>query len=106
MEVTKEYLDQQFQHIDGKFDAIDQKFDLIDEKIDRIYEKFDDHTKEIKEFAKEQTEELARMIQNSVVEPMDRHFSKLENDLNVKDNVHRLEKDMTKIKTALHLTDA
>jgi hypothetical protein len=50
MELTKEYFDKKFEGLDRKFAAIDQKFDA--------------QTKELKAFAREQTEELARMVKN------------------------------------------
>lgn len=64
MSLTKKDLSQIEQILDTK----------LDEKLD---EKLAKQTAELKMFAKEQTEELARMVQDTVVEPMDNHFNKL-----------------------------
>jgi len=61
-------------------------------------------TKELKEFAKEQTDELARIISTSVAEPMEDHFRKLDNKIDVKARVEILEKQMSEMRTALHLS--
>ena len=70
---------------------------ILDQKLDK-------QTTELKKFAEEQTEELARIIANSVVEPMDEGFKSLDIKFeNFKPRVEKLEKDMTKLKSALQI---
>jgi DNA primase large subunit len=85
MELTQQYFDEQIKKLASKEDLGEQ-------------------TKELKAFAREQTEELARIISKSIVEPMEKEFAALEKKLDVKPRVEKLEKDMVAIKTALHLS--
>ena len=61
-------------------------------------------TKELKVFAREQTEELARIIANTVAAPMQNHFEELKDELEVREEVQTLKRDMLKIKQALHIS--
>lgn len=75
MELTKEYFDEQLKA----------------------------QTRELKQFAEEQTDALARIIATTVAEPMERHFEKLDRELDVYAEVKQLKADMERIKKALHL---
>lgn len=61
-------------------------------------------TKELKQFAEEQTDALARVIATTVAEPMERHFEKTDKELDVYAEVKQLKADMERIKDALHLS--
>jgi 16S rRNA C967 or C1407 C5-methylase (RsmB/RsmF family) len=76
MELTKEYFDEQLKA----------------------------QTKELKQFAEEQTDALARIIATTVAEPMERHFEKIDKELDVYAEVKQLKADMERIKKALHLS--
>ncbi len=81
-ELTKEYFESHLEQVlDKRFDQFEQKFD----------QKLDAQTKDLKQFAEEQTETLARIIQKSVVEPFEKRFNevdskfdKLEQNLHIK----------------------
>lgn len=80
-ELTKEYLDKKLENLVTKdyFEqTLDKRFNEFEAKFDQ---KLSDQTDELKSFAEEQTESLARIIQTSVVEPMEKRFEKLENRL-------------------------
>ena len=87
MELAKEHFDQTMTTLYKKFDT-----------------KIEEQTKELKAHAKEQTEELARIIATTIAEPMERHFEKLDKELNVYAEVKQLKADMERIKEALHLS--
>jgi hypothetical protein len=72
-------------------------FQTIDEQLKA-------QTKELKKFAEEQTDALARIIATTVIEPMERHFEKLDKELDVYAEVKQLKADMERIKEALHLS--
>lgn len=87
MELTKEHFDQTLTTLYKKFDI-----------------KIDDQTKDLKAYAEEQTEELARIIASTIAEPMERHFEKIDKELDVYAEVKQLKADMERIKEALHLS--
>jgi formyltetrahydrofolate hydrolase len=69
--VTKDHFDQQIQRFVTKENletTLDKRFDDFEEKMDK---KFVAQTKELKEFAEEQTESLARIIATTVAEPLE-----------------------------------
>jgi hypothetical protein len=51
----------------------------------------------------DQTEQLARMIADTVATPMEQHFADLKDYLEVREDVQALKVDMQKIKEALHI---
>ena len=61
-------------------------------------------TKELKQFAEEQTDALARIIATTVADPMEHHFEKIDKELDVYVEVKQLKADMERIKEALHLS--
>jgi 16S rRNA C967 or C1407 C5-methylase (RsmB/RsmF family) len=67
-------------------------------------EQLNAQTKELKQFAEEQTDALARIIATTVAEPMERHFEKIDKELDVYTEVKQLKADMERIKEALHLS--
>lgn len=92
MELTKQYFDEQLGRLNQRFDDVATKKDLQEQ------------TKELKQFAEEQTDALARIIATTVAEPMQRHFEKLDKELDVYAEVKQLKADMERIKEALHLS--
>jgi hypothetical protein len=52
----------------------------------------------------EQTEELARIIADTVAIPFTHRFDRLEELLEVKDDVQTLKRQMSEIRSALHLS--
>lgn len=91
-ELTREYFDQQISVINQRFDGVATKSDLQAQ------------TKELKTFAEEQTDALARIIATTIAEPMERHFEKINKELDVYAEVKQLKADMERIKEALHLS--
>ncbi len=92
-ELTKEYLDQ-------KFESFEQKFvDTLSTFVTKEYfeEKLEVQTTELKAFAEEQTEALARIIQTSVVEPMEKRFE------NVEARLDSIDGKFGKLENALHI---
>lgn len=87
MELTKEHFDQTLTTLYKKFDT-----------------KIDEQTKELRSYAKEQTEELARIIATTIAEPMEHHFEKLDKELDVYSEVKQLKADMERIKEALQIS--
>jgi hypothetical protein len=53
---------------------------------------------------KEQTEELARIIADTIAIPFTQRFDRLEELLEVKDDVQTLKRQMAEIRSALHLS--
>lgn len=51
-------------------------------------------TKELKQFAEDQTDALARLIATTVAEPMERHFEKIDKELDVYAEVKQLKLEM------------
>ena len=92
MELTKEQFEQ----------VLDQKLSKMATKADLEHQ-----TKELKAFAEDQTEHLARLVSNSVIEPISEQFKEVKKDiknLDIKPRLEKLEKDMAGIKTALSLS--
>ena len=56
-----------------------------------------------KAYAREQTEELARIVAETVATPMEERFARLESLMDVRLAVQTLQLDMRRIKEALHL---
>jgi hypothetical protein len=79
MELTKEYFDQALQSLTTK---------------DNLKNALAEQTKELKAYADEQTENLARIIATSIAEPTNK----------VERRVQKLETDMQKIKQALQIS--
>lgn len=84
MELTQEYFDSVVKNLATKDDLKEQ-------------------TVELKRFAVEQTEELARIIASAVAEPMQKHFDEPAVHEDIEAKVQELEQDVVKIRTALHL---
>ena len=79
--------------------------ELTKKELEQILDqKLDKQTKELKQFAEDQTEHLARLISDSVVKPLGEQIEDLEKKVNVKPRVEKLEKQMTEMRSALHLT--
>ena len=57
-----------------------------------------------KVYADDQTDKLAVIINETIVEPMERHFLELKDFRAVREEVTTLRTEMQKIKTALHLS--
>jgi phosphopantetheine adenylyltransferase len=74
MEVTKEYLDAQFAQLSRDVGGI-----------------------------KESVDELARMVNNEVIEPFNRRFDELQEKLDVREQVERHERVLQEIKQTLKL---
>lgn len=94
MELTQEYFDTQLKGLATKDDIKNMatKDDLASQ------------TRELKEFAEDQTDVLARIIATTIAEPMERHFQSVGKELDVYAEVKELKADMKKIKEALHLS--
>jgi len=93
MELTKEHFEHVVQTLATKKDL--EGFATKDDLAEQ--------TKELKAHATEQTEELARIIANTVAGPMEQRFATLESRIDVAERVLHLEADMHKIKEALHI---
>jgi hypothetical protein len=52
----------------------------------------------------DQTEQLARIIADTVATPMEQHFADLKDYLEVREDVQMLKVEMQKIKEALHIS--
>ena len=52
----------------------------------------------------DQTEQLARIIADTVAAPMEQHFADLKDYLEVREDVQALKVDMQRIKAALHIS--
>lgn len=52
----------------------------------------------------DQTEQLARIIADTVATPMEQHFADLKDYLEVREDVQTLKVEMQRIKEALHLS--
>jgi hypothetical protein len=75
MELTKEYFDEGLRTLETN----------LSKKID------------------DQTEQVARIIADTVATPMEQHFADLRDYLGVREDVQMLKVDMQKIKEALHI---
>ncbi|MCL5667203.1 MAG: hypothetical protein M1383_05550 [Patescibacteria group bacterium] len=111
MELTREYLDKQLAKLATKDNLTnlatkDELRNLATKDELRNLATKDDlkqQTKELKEFAEEQTEALARIISNTVAEPMERHFSQANFKIDAIRRINELEGDMGDVKAKLHL---
>ncbi|MBL8031163.1 MAG: hypothetical protein JNK33_02470 [Candidatus Doudnabacteria bacterium] len=106
MELTQEYFDSVVKNLATKDDlkSFATKDDLTNLVTkDNLKASLAEQTKELKQFAVEQTEELARIIAGTVAEPMQNHFGEPVNHEDIKAKVQELAQDVVKIRTALHL---
>jgi succinate dehydrogenase/fumarate reductase flavoprotein subunit len=85
MELTQEYLDKALSSLATKDDLASQ-------------------TKELKAYADEQTGHLVGVINETIAEPMERHFAELKDYVKTKEDVQTLKREMQRIKEALHLS--
>ncbi len=85
MELTQEYFDQKFMEFEERLEQnIDEKLDKkFDEKLanfatkDDLKNTIDKQTVELKTYADEQTDHLARIIETSIAQPLERVSRKL-----------------------------
>ena len=91
MELTQEHFDQTISQLATKKD------------LATIENKLDNQTEELKTFAREQTDELARIIATTIAEPMEQHFTEVKSDLDIRKKVEVLEHKMLKLQEALHI---
>ncbi len=106
MELTKEYFEQ---HLDQQFA---EKLKNLATKDDlKGFATKDDlktslaaQSEELKAFAEEQTESLARIIAATVVEPMEAGFREIKGLLKISDQVNRHETDIQLLKQKLNIT--
>lgn len=87
-ELTQEYFDQQLKGLNQRLDVMATK------------EGLEAQTKELKAFAVEQTDAVARIITTAAIE--DRQF--LEAKLDVRQRVEKLKRSLEEIRGALHLS--
>lgn len=107
MELTQEYFDSVVKNLATKDDLKNfaTKDDLANLATkDSLKASLTEQTTELKQFAVEQTEELARIIARAVAEPMQKHLDQTVNHESIKAKVGELENEVAQIKTALHLT--
>jgi hypothetical protein len=70
-----------------------------------VDQKFEKQTKELKEFAEEQTGQLARIIAVTIANPMREGFKSLSQKLAINTGrIEKLENNVVNIKSALHLS--
>jgi len=74
--------------------------ELTKEYFDQVIK---EQTNELKAYAENQTEALARIINDTVADPMEKGFAKLDEGLTVAKRVQQLEEDIKQIKAALHI---
>ncbi len=86
MELTQDYLDKQLKMLATKED---------------IKAAFESQTKDLKSYADQQTETLARIIASTVADPMERHFTDLKDLLQIKEIVERHEREIERLKALL-----
>jgi hypothetical protein len=84
MELTQEYFDRQLKNLATKDDLQAQ-------------------TKELKAYADEQTTHLVSVINETIAEPMERHFEELKDFVQVREDVQTMKLEMQRIKEALHI---
>src|SRR4051794_33049968 len=78
MELTQEYFDQQLKNLATKED--------------------------VRREVQAGVEQMARIISETVAEPMEKHFAEHTEQLNVRGEVEELKRDVQQIKAALHLS--
>jgi hypothetical protein len=88
-ELTKEYFEEKLGGFEEKLTR------LVSEEY--LEERLAAQTTELKAFAEEQTEVLARIIQTSVVEPMEKRFE------NVETRLDSIDSKFGKLENALHI---
>jgi transketolase len=103
MELTQEYFDEKLNQLASK-EELNAHTGAFNQRFDGIEQRFEKQTTDLKAFAKEQTEELARIIADTVATPMEQRFAKLEARQDVAERVKALETDMRQIKAALHIS--
>ena len=94
MELTQEYFDKKLESLATKEDL--QKF--------ATKEDLQAQTAELKAFAVEQTEELARIIATTVAVPLETHLQTAQTEPNARAEITTLKQDVRTIKQALHLS--
>ncbi len=100
MEIKKEFekIHKEFAKIHKKFDRFATKDDL---KAFATKSDLNAQTQELKEFALEQTESLARIIATTVAEPLEKHLKDISLDGDLSMRVLHLEKDVRQIKKTI-----
>lgn len=97
MELTQEYFDQQIKNLATK-DDLRQFPNSAD-----LEQRLAGQTAELKAYADGQTAHLVSVINETIAEPMERHFEELKDFVRVREDMQRLKLEMQRIKEALHL---
>lgn len=110
-------IDKRFDGIGKRFDTMDVRFDGMDKRFEGVDDRFESMDKSFKEELKravaplatredvqESTEELARIIANTVVAPMEKQFEEIKDSSEIRKDVRILKADMVRIKGALHIS--
>lgn len=97
MELTQEYFDQQLKNLATKDDL--KQFPTVADLDQRLA----GQTAELKAYADQQTAHLVSVINETIAEPMERHFGELQDFVRVREDVQTLKAEMQRIKEALHL---
>jgi hypothetical protein len=92
-ELTKEYLDKAISNLATKADVRDEVRSVVEASEKRIVKRID-----------ETEEELARIIADTVAVPFTQRFDRLEKLLQVEQDVETLKRQMTELRSALHLS--
>jgi hypothetical protein len=105
MELTQEYFDQQLNTLNQRIDRFNQRMDSFATKEDlkEVATKEDLKPLATKQDVREGVEELARIIAETVANPMEQHFTELKDYAQVREEVKNLKTDMLKIKQALNI---
>jgi len=78
---------------------------LTEERFEQILaQRLDAQTKQLKTYMDDQTEDLARIIADTIATPFNKRFDRLEELLEVKEDVLTLKRQMLEIRSALHLS--
>ncbi len=102
MEIQKEFqkIHKEFSKIHKRFDEVDKHFEQVDKRFDEQDAKFatkDDlraQTKELKEYADQQTAFLAGIIKDDISDPLKEHLQSTEIHGGLKNRVDHLEKTL------------
>jgi hypothetical protein len=97
MELTQEYFDQQLKNLVTKDDL--KQFPTVADLDQRLASQ----TAELKGHAAGQTAHLVSVINETIAEPIERHFEELKDFVRVREDVQTLKLEMQRIKEALHL---
>ena len=89
MELTQEYFDQQLKKLITK---------------DDFYAALETQTDALKNYTDKQTEALARMVAETIAEPMEQHFAELKDLLHIKETVERHEREIARLKRLFQAT--